>query len=299
MKKRTRLILSASIILLTLAALVYYLSKHRSLISQLGHTPPSVIIWILILYGAWLGALVIILQGILHMCRKSISPADNVLLNAYSLFANFFIPGQAGPALRGVYLKKRNNVRYRDYIYGMLVYYFFYALISVCLLVAGSRPWWQTVATFVLVVAAGAVCFVLYTRRQQAKSKELPGIRGSGLLLLATILQAIIQVIIYFIEVNTVNHHVALHQVITYTGAANLALFVGLTPGAIGIRESFLIFTEHLHHISSSNIVSANVIDRAVYLVFLGLLFLLILSMHANKKLQVSLQPSSTDTKED
>jgi uncharacterized membrane protein YbhN (UPF0104 family) len=96
------------------------------------------------------------------------------------------------------------------------------------------------------------------------------------LLFLATVLQAIVQVTIYAVELHSVNHHISLSQIITYTGAANLALFVSLTPGAIGIRESFLIFTEHLHHISSANIILANVIDRSVYLIFLLILVVLV-----------------------
>jgi uncharacterized membrane protein YbhN (UPF0104 family) len=299
MKKKTRLILSGCIILLTLSGLVYYISKHQNLLNKLAHTPPSVILLILGLYCAWLYSLVLILQAILIMCRATVGTTDNILLNAYSLFANFFIPGQAGPALRGVYLKKRHNVRYRDYIYGMLLYYFFYGVVSVVLLLAGSRAWWQTLLALVVTTALGAVCFKLYTKRLKATGTNLLGLKGGSFLLAATLLQAVIQVAIYFVEVHTVNRHIVLHQVITYTGAANLALFVGLTPGAIGIRESFLVLTERLHHISSSTIIEANVIDRAVYLVFLGLLFLLILSMHANKKLQVSLQQSDVEDSKD
>jgi uncharacterized membrane protein YbhN (UPF0104 family) len=71
---------------------------------------------------------------------------------------------------------------------------------------------------------------------------------------------------------------------ITYTGAANFALFVALTPGAIGIREAFLLFTRHLHHISSANIVAANIIDRAIFIVVLGVLFGLTLGFHAKYK---------------
>lgn len=298
MTKKTRLILSSFIILLTLGGLVYYISKHRNLLTKLSQTPPSVILLILFLYGLWLVSLAFILQAILYMCRKSITASDNILLNAYSLFANFFIPGQAGPALRGVYLKKRNGVRYRDYIYGMLLYYFFYGIVSVVLLLAGSRPWWQTLIALLVTAGLGAVCFQLYTKRLKATGTNLLGLKGASFLLLATLLQAVIQVGIYFVEVHTVNRHIALHQVITYTGAANLALFVGLTPGAIGIRESFLVLTERLHHISSSVIIEANVIDRAVYLIFLGLLFLLILTMHANKKLQVALQQYGLDEEE-
>jgi uncharacterized membrane protein YbhN (UPF0104 family) len=298
MKKKTRLILSAIIILSTIGGLIYYISKHQNLLTKLSHTPPSVILLILVLYAAWLYSLVLILQAILYMCRTKIGTSDNILLNAYSLFANFFIPGQAGPALRGVYLKKRHNVRYRDYIYGMLVYYFFYGVISVVLLLAGSRPWWQTVTALIVTACVGALVFKLYEKRLKEKSNHLLGIKGGAFLLAATLLQAFIQVSIYFVEVHTVNRQIVLHQVITYTGAANLALFVGLTPGAIGIRESFLVLTERLHHISSSVIIEANVIDRAVYLVFLGLLFLLILSMHAGNKIRMVTQVSSEADKQ-
>lgn len=298
MNKKFRLILSSLIVFLTLGSLVYYLSGHRNLLTKLAHTPLNTIVLILILYVLWLVSLVLILQAILYLYHKVINISDNVLLNAYSLFANFFIPGQAGPALRGVYLKRRYHVRYRDYMYGMLLYYFFYGVISVVLLLAGSRPWWQTGMAFAVTVGVGAVCFAWYARRVKAKGAVSARLGGALFLLGATLLQSVIQVAIYFIEVHSVDRNVALRQAVTYTGAAQLALFVGLTPGAIGIRESFLILTERLNHIASSVIVEANVIDRAVYLVFLGFLFLLILSMHANKKLQVSLQQSTLSDKE-
>jgi uncharacterized membrane protein YbhN (UPF0104 family) len=60
-----------------------------------------------------------------------------------------------------------------------------------------------------------------------------------------------------------------------------------LTPGAIGFREAFLIFSQNLHHIPNDIIVAANILDRAVYIVFLCLLFLVVLALHANKTLQV------------
>jgi uncharacterized membrane protein YbhN (UPF0104 family) len=67
-----------------------------------------------------------------------------------------------------------------------------------------------------------------------------------------------------------------------------MALFVSLTPGAIGIREAFLTFSQQLHHIDTSTIVAANIIDRAVYLVFLGVLFIFVFSLHARDKLSLS-----------
>ena len=105
----------------------------------------------------------------------------------------------------------------------------------------------------------------------------------------ATVMQTIIQIAIYSIELHNSNgsQHIGLNQVITYTGAANLALFVAITPGAIGIRESFLLSTERLHHISSNSIIVANIIDRSVYLIFLMALgvFLLMSSLQVKNKL--------------
>jgi uncharacterized membrane protein YbhN (UPF0104 family) len=117
------------------------------------------------------------------------------------------------------------------------------------------------------------------------------GARTIGYLIFATVLQSIIQLGIYAIELHSVNSHITAMQMITYTGAANLALFVSLTPGAIGIRESFLIFTRNLHHISSANIVIANVIDRSVYLVFLILLIVLSVVLQMRGKMQIKRIP--------
>ncbi len=300
MNKKSKLLLSAGILLLTLGVLIYYISKHRNLLTKLAHIPVHIILLVLVLYIAWLASLVLILQAILFICRKPVSLKDNLLLNAYSLFANFFIPGQTGPALRGVYLKRKWGVRYRDYIYGMLLYYFFYGVLSVGLLLGGSRAWWQALIVVIAAGGAGMLCFKFLAKKLKASDEMfLGGFQGSLYMMAVTLLQSVIQVVIYYAEIHAVTGHIAVHQVITYTGAAQLALFVGLTPGAIGIRETFLIFTEKLHHISSVVIVEANVIDRGVFLVFLGLVFLFILSQHANKKLQVSLQQSAPDLEKD
>lgn len=289
MNKKLRLILSIVLALLTLAVGAYYLSRHRNLLTQLGNTPPLTIVWVLLLYVVMFGVLLLILDASLRICGKRLGWQENTLLNAYSLFINFFVPGQGGPAFRGIYLYRQHRLKVRNYIAATLLYYVFYGAVGVFLLALGSRPLWQTGLLGLLMVGACYVAINFYTRRAKFNPHELNANRTNvAYLLLVTILQAIVQLAIYFVELHNGNRHVGLTQAITYTGAANLALFVGLTPGAIGIRESFLIFTEHLHHISSGSIVVANVIDRSVYLVFLLLLFVLTLSLHAKDKLQLN-----------
>lgn len=285
MPKKLRPLISLLLLVAAIAAAVYYLAGHRSLISQLAHTPLSTSLTVLALYVVMFGVLLLIFAASVRICRQRLERRENSLLNAHSLLINFFVPGQGGPAYRGLYLYRRYKLRVKSYIIVTLLYYAVYAIISVCLLLAASRPWWQTFLAAMAVACAGVLAIRRYSKRVKLDKHSLElTVYTVGCLVLATLLQTAVQICIYAVELHSVNGHISLGQIVTYTGAANLALFVALTPGAIGIRESFLIFTRHLHHISSANIIVANVIDRSVYLVFLLLLIVATIGLHLKGK---------------
>jgi hypothetical protein len=260
---------SATIIILGLSVVlvVYYLVKHRSLLTQLGHISPWVILGVLLLYGVLFGVLFLILDATLRLCRIRLGKQENIILNAYTLIINnFFIIGQNGPIFRGYYLNKHYGLKVRNYVSVTLFYFLMYGIISVFFIFLGSQAWWLTLLAGVLMIGAGATLIKLYIKRRKFSASELSFTpKAVAYLMIATLLQAVVQAVIYGVELHSSGHvHVDVGQVITYTGTANLALFVALTPGAIGIRESFLLLSERLHHISSSMIVVANVIDRSV-----------------------------------
>ena len=287
MKRHIKTIVALAVLTVTVAVFTLYIKNHPEIIQQLGDTSPWRIALLVGLYGIWWGALAVILQLSLKLYGKKMPVQENILLSAYSSLLNFFGPGQSGPGLRAIYLNKRHKLPVRSYIFATLIYYAFYAIISAAMLFAGSRPWWQTV---LLVAAAGGASTVVlrwYAKRSKLDSAErTPKAKWLGLLFVMTGVQLAAQFIIYSVEISSVMPSLGVGQALAYTGAANFSLFVALTPGAIGIREAFLVFSAHLHHISNTIIVSANIIDRAVYLVFLGLLFVLVMSLHAGKKLR-------------
>jgi uncharacterized membrane protein YbhN (UPF0104 family) len=298
LKKRIKVALAVVILVVTVGLFIRYASAHPEILRKLSETNPLLLAALVLLYCLWFLAIVLIMRISLRMVGKGIGRQENLLLNAYSSLLNFFGPGQSGPAMRGLYLYKRHQVRIKDYMFITLVGYGFYAVISALFLFIGSRPWWQTLG---LVVAAGGGSFV-FIRWYAARSKIQGGpgfnLANFGLLFAATALQLIVQFFIYFIELSSVNDGVGVGQALAYTGAANFALFVALTPGAIGIREGFLIFSQNLHHLGNAAIVAANVIDRAAYLLFLGVLFILVLSLHAKDKLRWGqIQQESAPTK--
>lgn len=285
------------VLLVTAVVVVRFFVLHPEYLKTLTHVHLSTILAIAGLNVVLLVVLASIYELTLHLCGAQIAFKEQLLLTSYSSIANFFGPLQSGPAVRTVYLKTRHKVRMRSYVLATLISYGIYAAINVLFLFAGSRPWWQAALA---VIAAGVVslCVIKLASKRASKTEsslrlELRAPILSGLVL-AVLVQALVVAGYYFIELRAVGVHASLGQTITYTGAANLALFVSVTPDAIGFREAFLRLSQQLHHISSAAIISANVLDRAVYAAFLGILFLLLLALHGREKIRGAQQAHPT-----
>ena len=286
MKQHIKTALAICVLVLTAGAFIYYINRHPEIIRQLRDISPLVLVVLLGMYAVAFLAYVAITRLSLLLFNKTLSKQENLLFNAYSSLINFFGPGQSGPAFRAVYLKKRHDLSLKRYALTGLIYYGFFAVLSVAMAFAGSRPWWQTLLVSVAVAGASFV----FIRRYRARLGAAAHINTKliGLIGVMTAVQILMQVFIFAIELRSVSGQISWGQIVSYTGVANLSLFVSITPGGIGIREAFLLFSEQLHHIGSATVVAASVIDRGTYLLFLGILFVLVITMHAKDKLHIS-----------
>lgn len=277
------------ILLLTAVAFVLFFIQHPDYVSQLARISPWWVVAVIVLNIPAFIVLVFIYDAGLRLCGRHIEWRENFLLSAYSSIVNFFGPLQSGPGVRAAYLKTRHKVRIRDYTLAMLLYYGLYSLFSALFLLVGARPWWQTLLS--LLAVAGFSVFVIkkFIKRDKQATESHFSLKGKVLavLIILTFLQVLLLAITYFVELRAVNSHISWGQAMSYTGAANFALFLSITPDAIGFRETFLVFSRNLHHVSTGNILSANIIDRGAYVIFLVLLFILVLSMHATEKLRL------------
>lgn len=282
-QKPLRLAIMVSVLLTTIAAFVYYFAKHPSVGDQLRHTPPGLLLLILALYAVQIVIIGLTLLFTLRLCDTRLHMRESLLLTMYTVVINFFGPLQSGPAFRGVYLRQKHGLKLRNYTLATFVYLGLYALFSGLFLLSGLLKWWLLIGVVIAVLAA------LWLQRSEhklaARLRQLH-LRSLGLLSLATLLQVGAIAAIYYTELRAVDPGVGVNQAVVYTGAANFALFVALTPGAIGFRETFLLFSRRLHHIGSSTIVAANVIDRSVYIILLLLLAVAIFGTHAREQLR-------------
>ena len=170
-------------------------------------TSPKTIVLLLVLFACWFGTLVLVLTACLRICNVKLGLGENVLLNAYSTYLNYFLPGQGGIVLRGLYLKARQSLPIYRYLIATLAYYVFYSVVSVALLLGGVRTWWQTAIGIVLVSAGAYSGARLYARRRNLSPRGLNfSLENLAYLALATSLQAIFQFLLYWVELDSIVH---------------------------------------------------------------------------------------------
>lgn len=288
-QKRVKNGLIVLILLATLAAFVLFFIHNPQYWHDLKTVSPWWIVAVVLLNIPMIGLLVLIYDACLQLCGKRIPWKENFLLTSYSSIINFFGPLQSGPGVRAAYLKTRHDVRLRDYGLATLLYYGLFAFFSALFLLVGARPWWQTVLALAAVAGLSWFVFRYFARKEKKPAESQFHLHPNIVLKLAILafLQVLLTAITYYVELKAVNPHVGLGQAMSYAGAANFALFVSLTPDAIGFREAFLVLSQGLNHVSTANIFSANVIDRASYVLFLALLFLVVLATHAKDQLHI------------
>lgn len=289
----TKKILSIVVIVLTVTLFVGYFLRHPELIQVLTSIKPGTILLLILGYSTTILINAFVLLYSLKLIGKSSNVFDNLMLTGYSSIVNFFGPLQSGPGFRALYLKKKHHVRIRDFFVTTLIFYGFFASINITILLVAliARNQQYAMAGLLISVLTVSILTVIYHKKKSYILLTLQRIKiakpsfwyiGIGALALTIATAGI-----YHIELTHIDSSISFKQSIVYTAAADLALFVALTPGAIGFRESFLILSQHLHQIDTSTIVGASVIDRAFYVLFLFVLFILLLLINARKKLQI------------
>ena len=290
--KAFRTSLVTLIIVGTFGIFGWYIHTHPKTITTLMSISPIALVLLTVAYCLTIVANALVLHFSLTYVKRSTPIFDNVLLTGYSSVVNFFGPLQSGPGFRAAYLKKKYGVELKKFFTATFIFYVFFALINVVVLALASIQQYASLwRVFFLIGICALIALpflVRFIRPTKLGNNVISTVRlkdrnlwliGAGALLLI-----IATCFAYYIELTQVSNSIGVGQVIVYTAAANLALFVSLTPGAIGFREAFLVLSQRLHHIDTSVIVSASIIDRAFYVVFLLALFAVLLIVHKYRR---------------
>ncbi|MDB5169381.1 MAG: hypothetical protein JWO41_737 [Candidatus Saccharibacteria bacterium] len=272
-------IISFVIVTATIVSFALFFSHHPEVGRELRHTPPARLAILVALYAVFTASIGLILNATVRLCNVTIPRRESMLITMYSAIINFFGPLQSGPAFRAAYLKKKYDVSLKLYGLATLGYYIAYGLINGIFLLAGWSLW------VLALIPLGLLSARFILPLLPIKSLQKLNLKAWSYLCIATALQVGLVSVIFYLELHGISHSISIRQAIIYSGAANLALFVSLTPGAIGFRESFLFFSQRLHHIPSDIIVSANILDRTAYISMLLIITVYLFASHTRSRL--------------
>jgi uncharacterized membrane protein YbhN (UPF0104 family) len=264
------------VILLTFILLGLYVSRHPDSIRRVVQTPPDVLLALFVLYCGVVATNAVITYATVRLCRHELSVKNSAFLTVYSTIVNFFGPLQSGPGVRAVYLKTKIGLKIRDYTLATFFYFIAFAALNVSFLFVNTLPYLTVIGILasIALIAFGVKRFHFTDRSQYVFA-----------IFLVTLVQIILMAIIYFVELNVTKTPVNFTQALAYGASANLSLFVSVTPGAIGIREAFILFATSLHHVPLASVVAAGILDRAFYVVFLVVLFVASTALHVKESL--------------
>lgn len=294
--------------------LVYFILNIESFKIILGTS-----IWALVAIGL-LKVIIFMLHGVLikitvERFATALNIAEAIVVSVYSAIGNFFGPLLGGTGIRAVYLKKKHGLAYSKFISTLTSYYFILFLINslfaiISLIAINISDNWSS---FWLLLFFGAWLLGLLSlvvlklpekyressMKHQIFNKVIRLIYEAydGWLLLKNHPNLmyrlgavasgvfIVSLTASFIEFSVFDIEISLASLGLYTSLSVVSILFAITPGAIGIRETLLIFASDAMGITNEQVIQVAILDRAI--TYITLFVLGAITRSASKKLKL------------
>ncbi len=280
-------------------------------------------IWLLVLI-AIADLTVIMVNGlfikfILKPFDKYISLIESGRVSLISSVGNFFAPVGAGFGFRAVYLKKKHNLPYSEYLSTLSGNYIivflvnsFFALVALYLLRSHHSKQYLVLiglfsGTFIMSLALSILKIPASLQRKVNNNKRLSKISKpffqvidgwnkivadkSLMVRLISIIffNILITIAIATLEIHALHFHIGLPQLLLFSVLGSLSLFINLTPANLGVKEAIYIFSRSVIGFSTGQILSIALLDRGV------LFIILFISWIIFGRMKKSLDPTLTE----
>jgi len=274
------------ILLLALAAFAYYYANNSSKFEVIADIQWWQLLLIIIGQTTVIVSNVLILVIFGLFLNKKIPILDSARITAYSSLVNFFGFLQGGLGLRGVYLKYKVGMSFKNYFSLTALQYLLLFSLSGILIGAGlilySGPSLIVTAwVFSLLLAITVTAFVFikmppkYTDKAKQLLSRIRDLIQYNLvlfLLAAIVLQLAGSFLVGFTELQAIGADITINSLLIYTGVSQFSILIAVTPGAIGIREGLLLIVQEQMHLTVDDIVLAATLDRVVYFITLAII---------------------------
>jgi uncharacterized protein (TIRG00374 family) len=301
--------------LLVLAIFTVYFIRNLKSFRILLDIQPVYLVGVSLAYVAIVFTNGLFIKYVIEPFQKYITVRESARVSLISSLGNFFASSGAGLGFRAIYLKKKHNLSYGDYmttLYGNYLLIFIinavFGLISLSLVSNQTGLQFMGAAVFFtsLFIVSMTLCFVRLPESFASRiritlvSKILKYIknmttgwnrivRDKRLLLHLSGLISIqlgLTFVIGWLEFSSLNIEIGFPELLLFSVLGSLSIFVSLTPANLGVKEGIYLLTASVIGITTPQIVSIALIDRGI---LFGTLFLLWLVLGRGQKLKTEL----------
>lgn len=289
---------------LVLAIFIAYFFENKKSFELLLDIRPIFLVGVALCYVAIVFTNGLFIKYIIEPFNKKISVRESARVSLISSLGNFFASSGAGLGFRAVYLKRRHNLGYGDYmttLYGnyLLIFIINASLGIISLLLVSSSEGLQYTGALLffstLLVTSLVLCFI---RLPDSSSPSKKGrvskayrylksmitgwnriVRNKRLLVhlsFLVTLQLGLTILIGWLEFSALNISIGLPELLLFSVLGSLSIFISLTPANLGVKEGIYLLTASVIGITTPQIVSIALIDRGI---LFGTLFILWLAI--------------------
>lgn len=296
--KNIRQILTA----LTLVLFIAYFSANRHKFRPLLDINYWLLLLIAVLDVALIASNGLFTKLILRPFKKYIPLLESFYVSLISAVGNFFAPAGAGFAFRAVYLKRRYDFPYSEYLSTLSGNYILVflvnslsGLLALFLLRARHSSQYDVLVAVFSVMFIGSLLLSLF----KLPLKSVESIKSARLkrfaeiiyritkgwnyivshrrlmvqLALLTALNLVITMCINWLIIHSLHLDISFAPLLLFSVLGSLSLFINVTPANLGIKEAIYLFSATVLGFSTAQILSIALIDRGVQFAVLLILW--------------------------
>jgi uncharacterized protein (TIRG00374 family) len=273
---------------------VWYFLANRESFAPILEINVPLLMFVAISNVLLMGGNGLFLKYIVEPFHKNLSYRESLYVSVLSSIGNFFAPAGGGLGFRAVYLKKKHQLSYTDYLSTLsgnyVIVFFCISLIGLIALAAtGSFSSGQAlvIAGFLVAIFLGSIlATILRPIKPDFIEKIKPSIVQSFVrqinrvangwdiikkdrallfkLLLVTLGNFVITVSITKLIAISLSIQVGFWGLILMSVVGSLSFIVNITPANLGVKEALYVFSATTIGLSTPEVLSIALIDRGV-----------------------------------
>jgi uncharacterized protein (TIRG00374 family) len=310
--RKTSLIITSIVFIIFLVYFVANLEKFKLLL----HINFALLLLISLADMAVIAVNGLFTKAVLVPFKKSIGFLESYYVSLISAVGNYFAPVGAGFAFRAIYLKRKHNLPYSEYISilsGNYILVFLTSsilgLLALLMLGSNSSPQFLTLFTIFSLMLVGALllCMVkipfvkvesIHNRHLRSFGKILYRIVNGwnkitankslmARLYTLTLANAALSFINIWLIITALHISTTFPALLLFSVLGTLSLFINITPANLGVKEAIYLFSSSVLGFSTAQILSIALIDRGVLFIVLLILWLFSSKTKAKEKLGI------------